>query len=91
MAASGDWSTRAGKEARGRLREMTQRRGSLKAPASRAHGAGAFRGLQLQQRALRAEPGGRAHARAGCPDGARARRGLLEGLGLAVWEAGPGG
>lgn len=43
---------------------MTQRRGSLKAPApSAADGAGAFRGLPLLLRALRAGPDGRARAR----------------------------
>lgn len=79
---------REGARARGRRGEMTQRRGSLKAPALRAaDGAGAFRRLALVLRALRAGPGRR--ARAGWADGTRAVSGPLEGSSWAVSRAGP--
>lgn len=74
---------REGTKAQGRRAEMTQHRGSLKAPDSRAaHGAGAFRRLPILLASLGAGPGRR--ARAGCADGACAGRGRLEG---SVWAA----
>eukprot|EP00070_Physeter_catodon_P026879 XP_028333773.1 gigaxonin isoform X2 [Physeter catodon] len=80
----------AGTKARERRAEMTQHRGSLKAPDSRAaHGAGAFRRLQILLAALRAGPGRR--ARAGCADEVRLGRGRLEGSVWAVSGARPAG
>lgn len=74
---------REGPRARGRRGEMTQRRGSLKAPAPcAADGAGAFRELPLL-RALRTGPDGRARARGLCRQGARRTRAAR-----GVWRGG---